>query len=137
MKREISFRGKRLSDGEWIYDGSLLRSWDNELFAICLMDDINLPIDKVLVDPNTICQFTGLYDGDEHKIYEGDILERSADNRSRMIVLFNEHWNAFVMSKGLNTEPMQINQDYLTYNYYRVIGNIFDNPELMKGDVLL
>jgi hypothetical protein len=99
------------------------------------IESLTKPLNEVLVVPETVGQFTGSHDVNGNEIYEGDIIERPADNL-RMNILFYEGWNAFMMSnKRLRKKPYPIR--LLTYHHYRVVGNIYDNPELMKGDVLL
>ena len=150
MKREILFRGKRVDNGEWAYGRGLLQCKDelgNEIVAI--FEDIvksekyikkegRYTLYYVPVEPETLGQYTGLKDKNGKKIFEGDILEyigKREDNMNKVYrrkVVFHEGMFA-LLSKEL--------QAYSALNYHgmkdgrsawRVIGNIHDNPELLK-----
>ncbi len=78
------------------------------------------------VDPNTVGQFTGLTDRDGKEIYEGDIIHHGDPNIRYVI-----EWN----DTGLRAKQLG-SSSYAGIYYWRgvtsVIGNIHDNPELLK-----
>lgn len=140
--REIKFRGKRLDNGEWIY-GGLLQSNKYELPCKCAyMPSPTLTGEsfwKVLldyeVDPATVGQYTGLTDKNGKEIYEGDIVTEIdiviAQNRRRYQVVFE---TGATRIGGLILARYYNNDDRLAKRYVvEVIGNIHDNPELLKG----
>lgn len=127
--REILFRGKRIS-GDWVY-GYLLKMF-GELSIMCLDDENNI----YPVNEETIGQYTGLTDKNGNKIFEGDILfwedEFLYKNKSE-VVWFGEKYNypAFDLLKhDYESNGLQYAHDNC---FIKVIGNIYDNYELLEG----
>lgn len=129
MTREIKFRGKRLSDGEWIY-GDLLHNVD----CVKIREweaDVNQIPKSYVVDENTIGQYTGFKDKNEREMYEGDIVNLASEEtepfmRNIPLVVRRYVDGQFVLVDRLGC------RDFLVTNIVEVIGNIHDNPELLK-----
>lgn len=139
MNREIKFRGKRIANDEWVY-GSLLRWPDGDCTILESKDDGSNYVWKREIDPKTVGQFTGLHDADGKEIYEGDIIESYGGGKSRHVISYDERHASFVatlvderMGTDLETR-CPVTQDWIYKFDKRVIGNIFDNPEMLKGE---
>lgn len=139
--REILFRGKREDNGEWVY-GMPCATRQSGIYAIQTLDG---GIFDVI--PETVGQYTGLTDKTSSMIFEGDILLvkttlDSLDKTTRDdeytvmgVVVFNEgHFE--LEGKGLVLCTYWGLKSLYTaahFKEYEVIGNIHDNPELLKG----
>ena len=132
--REILFKAKRIDNGEWV-EGDLIHSFDGEnRFAISNAAGL------YEIVPYTICQYTGLTDKNGNKIWENDVCYY--DDMDVCVVRFGEYDN--------NTGHKHVGF-YTAWRKYKymfrsdigfwvkekeleVIGNIFDNPELMGNE---
>lgn len=87
------------------------------------------------VIPETVGQFTGLVDKNEKEIYEGDIvlskLKRARKYDERLVICFDDfEWQG----KNVNGSTTSLSL-LVEYHTIEVIGNIHDNPELLKGGI--
>ena len=132
--RTIKFRGKCIDEttdnGKWIV-GSLLQD-DNGIFMIvCFVDHHE---QWYRVDPDTVGQYTGIIDKNGKEIYEGDIITKSHGIRSsRHMVLYYPYTASFVAKLVGTHDCSNIGQDWVIKYCTAVIGNRFDNPELLEG----
>ena len=132
MKREIKFRGKRLANDEWCY-GSLL-VWANGECTILEKSDSSNAMWKREVDPDTVGQFTGLHDRNGNEIYEGDIIREDKDPTIMEIVFRDGIFFASIgNTHGENPYMNCALRVILDRRKTHTIGNIYDNPELLKG----
>lgn len=126
--REILFRGKPLGNlhGKFIY-GSL-GVIDTDLCAIYHCFEFN--DDEIqLVDIGTVGQYTGLTDKNDKKIFEGDILKNIESNR---IVAICYGGCSFCYSYNGIIYGIDDSETGLEMNEWEIIGNIYDNPELLE-----
>lgn len=147
MGREILFKGQRKSDRAWIY-GNLLRT-DDGIFIIQNHVPYHL-LDKYEVLEETVCEYTGLTDINKNKIWENDIvliehskLDKETDNTVFMPDIIEYARNYFIefVNKGSHCGYRCRNKSIhfaisgnTVYNHkITVIGNIFDNPELLQN----
>lgn len=141
--REILFRGKSIMRGDWVYGylnqhrGNIRYDCDCEPIAdgCYYINDWQAKIDNGMygqdykVDPDTVGQFTGLTDRNGVKIFEGDIV-RYGDTIHR-VVFEQRNGTAYfgLVYSAYETLPFGHYQDL---KQIEVIGNIYDNPELLE-----
>lgn len=135
--REILFRGKRRDTGEWVV-GYLLNHVDGSVPIIIsrpkMDDSFELEFEYDHVDPKTVCQFTGLTDKNGVKIWENDILWVTDDEGNAGLVDTGLGEIDFLeglwyISGSVQNSLYDIDKCF----QIEVIGNIFDNPELIEG----
>ena len=128
MKRQILFRGKRTDNGEWVY-GNLIDS-DSIVGKIVDFDgEYFIPEFWYKVDPATVGQFTGITDKNGTKIFDGDIVRFYDDSEDELVngvVVFNADFCSFCVSMKGHEDVM-----LMAHWQYEVIGNIYDNKELL------
>ena len=130
MNREIIFRGKRIDNGEWAY-GSLVVEEDKYYIALSINDNIkrdDYDVYMLEVIPKTIGQYTGLHDKNGKEIYEGDIGRTFKEDICVVVYKYNGFWLK-VIDKSKNYRWV-----IFIENNIEVIGNIYDNPELLGGE---
>ena len=127
--RQIKFRGKRLNDGIWLY-GDLITDVVGDRYIVKPDRESDRLFHKV--NPETVGQFTGLYDKNGKEIYEGDII-RSPSGSSHYIAYMDceAKFIAKIIGSTLD-EYCGIYQSWLDKYNKEVIGNIYDSPELLK-----
>ena len=117
--REILFRGKTVCDGDWVY-GDITWNPSRKKFFI------HTDWEEAKVIPETVGQYTGLTDENGVKIFEGDILHTAQGD---FVVRWSESICSFVAGEKERMRPCMNSG---TVKCYEVIGNIYDNPELIK-----
>ena len=125
--RTIKFRGKPIQ-GEQLYENFVygyLAKYASGVYNILV--PIQWGFENYEIDPETIGQFTGLYDCEGNEIFEGDILDF---NGLTVEVRFLRGVFSLLVNGKLYDA---LGVDCRTDLYAKVIGNIHDNPELLKG----
>jgi uncharacterized phage protein (TIGR01671 family) len=121
--RTIKFRGKRVNRREWVYSTESFVQTDE---GICM----GLYNEEKDVIPDTVGQFTGLYDKNGKEIYEGDIMNNPTSENVGVI-----QWNSALCQFQLSWQNMLTAADivFMVMCGSLVIGNIHDNPELLTN----
>lgn len=133
MNREILFKAKRLDNGEWV-EGYYQKRFDldgSEQHLIFWSKSYTV-WEYAEIDPDTLCQFTGLTDKNGKKIWENDICEMVYDGVVNTYVIV---WDKDELDfKGTNgKENYGRNYEYLgCCEEIITLGNIFDNAELLE-----
>ena len=141
MNDRYLFRAKRIDNGEWVI-GSLVLSDDaDEEYKAIIIPSVNSTMftresynedlgfeNWYKVDPSTICQCTGLKDKNGKLIWENDIL-----SSGNLVVTWREELSSYCLTK----------KGWMYQHFFgeavdacdcEVIGNIFDNPELLESE---
>ena len=131
MKRTIKFRGYNLKNNKWIYGYYLVNRGQHFVVEDGIAPPNNTWEDY-LVEADTIGQFTGLFDRCGVEIYEGDIVLLLSIIERAFVCYNNDRcrfeFRRYVAEGGFISTP----KDFNTY-LYEVVGNTYDNPELIKG----
>ena len=118
--REHKYKAKRL-DGQWV-EGYYWQNGCGNHFIRVILDCDKIVIQDYEIDPETLCEFTGLTDKNKKEIYEHDIVQ----NYFGIEEIKYGIWNCGCC---YDVYGWDITRDKDS----EVIGNIFDNPELLEG----
>ena len=138
--REILFRGKRKDNGKWIEGAYLHLNVGRDYVCEGSVWIGTLQPYKEEVISETVGQYTGLTDKNGKKIFEGDIVRTSiplsTDKYKNGVVMFGEYetmYHSGFIGFYVDWDFSQNLAVYCKMNDIEVIGNIHDNPELLKG----
>ena len=150
MNRKSKFRAKRLNSNEWVY-GNLLETDDYKyIINVLSVDDKSIPIiEFVIVNPNTIQEFTNHFDIDGKEIYEGDFYREEngterGDERTYFVCVFLKELSRFAWlsaEEKFEYETTSDMEDFLDTEMgmiekycklIKVIGNVIDNPHKLE-----
>ena len=141
--REILFRAKRknwqeLPKEEWWVEGSYHHQTDyygDPCDKHYIIDGTETDMEgyggHYEIDPETLCQYTGMVDRNGKRIWENDIVKHEVSDTIGTVKWYQEDY------VGWCVDDIVIDEQQFTdemWNECEVIGNIFDNPELLKGD---
>jgi len=133
--REILFRAKQHYTKEWLY-GAVVKDGDECLIMVGEPDGLYKQ-KMTVVEESTVGQFTGFTDKNGNKIFENDVLW--ADGSYELTVCWDDE-NAMFYAEYEGTKSGHEdddNDDYVEacdFINYEVIGNKFDNPELLTKE---
>ena len=136
--RQIKFRAQEIASNKWLY-GDLRHHKDD----VCIFEQGGTKGEQVKRE--TVGQFTGLTDELDREVYEGDIikLDGSPEMGARVVVFYEESFNIATrkeydyLQRGAHPylndyAKMDCLNTWSNSGLVRVIGNIYDNPELLE-----
>lgn len=140
--REILFRGKNKETNIWVYGSYDCIDDRGYILFMGRFDSVYFP-SSIEVKTETVGQFTGLYDKNRKRIFDGDIVSIKTKNIPTIAEVI---WTAYygvlyeiiekgdIDFKGIRVSAQDFNvSDYDFYDkYIEIIGNIHDNPELIN-----
>ena len=158
MSREILFKAKRKDSGEWV-EGYYLNIAKINRFICTGKIKLDGAVKGIIapemyeIDPDTICQYTGLTDKNGKRIWENDILRGHKNDDDLVRVVFGEFnvidvdtletvdrvagWHTEVIETDALSKcepfclPMPLADFYIKRSEFEVFGNIFDNADLL------
>ena len=155
--REILFKAKRIDNGEWIEGCLVIDHSRSNLFEYRMQPVESGVLYAPPINPETLCQFTGLCDKNGKKIWENDILMCHGNSEDLVKTVFGEfgvrnietwsivdkvvgwHYEIIPTDTISRCEPfcysMPLTKDYIDRCEMEVVGSIFDNPELVQGSL--
>ena len=142
MQDRYLFKAKRIKDGQWI-EGYLIYSFTGVPFIITEYDHILAIVARDEIDPETICQCTGLKDKNGRLIFENDIVKdlfsdtaapiRYGSYQSCFDSTKVEHVGFYVDWSGKYNKNYRKDLGYWIHMVdAELIGNTFDNPDLLE-----
>lgn len=142
--REIAFKAKRIDNGEWV-EGFYIKKYDGtgKSRHYIYISKGCIVWEYAEVDANTICQYTGLTDKYGNKIWENNVVKRYNANGDEWKIS-KIVWADHSLNMGWCIEDVKSLTEYSNRLFKvgfdvndtekcEVIGNIFDNPELLEG----
>ena len=117
------FKGKRKDTGEWT-EGYFFKIWDRTFLLWGMTNDHP---NMVEVIPETVSPFTGLTDKYKKKIFKGDLIAKGFE-------IYEVRWNPEQVRWGIYSNNFEVaGFTKFSESYFEVIGNIYDNKELLNG----
>ncbi len=145
MNRQIKFRGKDRNDGKWVYGDLLKPITGSRIVNYIAVDngsEKHATYRYFNVYEDSVGQFTGLKDRRGQEVYEGDVvfwIAKDARGRGRGeqgAIIWDEHTMSWAILRDkpcADGRPCIISRPF-DRQHLEVVGNIFDNPELIKGE---
>ena len=132
--REILFKAKRIDNGEWIEGCLVIDHSRSNLFEYRMQPVESGVLYAPPIDPETLCQFTGLCDKNGKKIWENDICDRK-EKYPEVVKMTNGDWTldySYAIGRDYGNSYCNLGFYVNERKCVEVIGNIFDNPELLQ-----
>jgi uncharacterized phage protein (TIGR01671 family) len=134
MEERYLFKAKRVDNGEWVV-GGLVRYGFNGKEKYYIVPDYASDLYAIEIDPNTICRCTGSKDKNGILIWENDIVKYKHGNFYKAFWQNNYYQFSWICIKS---DVFSIGAKWNLWSFksfeIEVIGNIFDNPELLESE---
>ena len=141
MNREILFKAKRIDNGEWVEGCIVIDQSRLDRFKYRIQPIESGVLYAHPIDPDTLCQYTGLTDKNGKKIWENDIVNcwtcidiGDFANYRVEIGYVEMNYGSFGLHRIQDDTYYRPFKDYFEGYNLHIIGNIFDNPELLEVD---
>lgn len=134
--REILFKAKRTDNGEWI-EGYYQKRHDFLVGGkhIIFHTDSHKAWEYAEVDPKTLCRFTGMTDKNGVRIWKNDIVEAWSQGSRAIGTVKQRVDGLWIMSPAWqNHEFWELKPNSNGETTVEVLGNAFDNPELLQEE---
>ena len=134
--RNILFKGKRKDNGEWVVGNGIDFNYRTPYILTTKKDVLGCGFKEFAVIPETVGQYTGLLDKDGKKVFEWDIVKvyDNFDCVGETLYVGKVQWDDTFLNWELKTGENIVwsLKNLPSVLYYEVIGNVFDNPELLE-----
>lgn len=136
--REILFRGQDVDRKEWVYGGYSLYPHTRFPCTPTIYEVDSGCWHPVEVIPDTVGQYTGREDKNGQKIFEGDIIaavlpDSKYQRRFEWPLMHVEFWKGSFFLATEHGSMFSALSGFSPYVTFEVVGNIHDNPEMLKG----
>lgn len=138
--REIIFRGKRVDTGDWCYGVPFVEGQSKTTYIASYEYSSLAFIQPIEVVPETLCEFTGLYDKNGNQIWENDIVKTKFGRLCKVVwrqtqCFVGWDFNVCDFDFDVNdfSKPLS-SWDLYSPENLEVIGNSIDNPELLTAE---
>lgn len=132
MNREILFKAKRKDNGEWVEGCIVIDQSRLDRFKYRIQPIESGALYAHPIDPDTLCQYTGLTDKNGNKIWENDICIIKDGTLDEEDGCFICKWDDCTARYILDGNGLIADFDNVDTRYVEVIGNIFDNADLLE-----
>ena len=130
MNDRYLFKAKRDDNGAWVV-GGLVRYGFTGKEKYYIVPDYASDLYAIEIDPNTICQCTGLKDKNSKLIWKNDIVKINNSKMNALITFRDFEIICTIPSEKYYKHRLEYDTEY------EVVGNIFDDKELLESEGII